>query len=351
MPKMDWKSGYARRILNAARDIRRREPDITWKDLVAQLEPLTVDSKDYPEGSFTPSQLRSAYNHYIKTRDSGPIIRPSDTEKISRAESVVLLISDQHCGKETPSFNTDILADRMDIMVKNVVRVLDIMGKSYDFKKLHILNLGDHIDGDAIFKTHPHHVDRRAAYARAQVKAMTNITVPVVLEPLRNYFGEIVWDGIPGNHGRVSLWTHESNNWDLMYYDYLAMALQGDERIKLNVHEGFYAIPEIEGHGFLMYHGARIRIYQSIPWYGIIQRTMRWAQSMPKPFLAGCYGHFHSSGNLFWLGKEIFLNGTPVTDDDYPMENLGMDGAPKYWLMGVHEERGITWTFKIDLVE
>ena len=322
---MDWRSPEGQQILSEAREMHSRGEG-SWREIGEQF-------------GLTELQVKRAHQRF------GAEKKPPT---LSRSESVVLLISDQHCGKETPSFNADVLAQRMDTLQRNVLRIVDIIGRSYDFKALHVLNLGDHIDGDQIYKTHPHHVDRRAAYGRAQVKTLVDIMAPV-LQPLAARFGKLYMHGVPGNHGAVSRWTHEANNWDLMYYDYLGMAMKGTG-VEVKASDDFYAIPEIEGHGFLMYHGRGIRMYQNIPWYGATQRVMRWAGSMPRPFLAACFGHFHTVGNQWWLGKEIFFNGTPVSDDDFPMEVLGMDGVPRYWLLGVHEERGITWQYKIDLI-
>lgn len=259
-------------------------------------------------------------------------------------------LSDLHSGKKTESFNIDVLAQRMENMKEGVLSILNILALSYNFEDMVINMLGDFIDGDAIYKTHAHHTDQVAPAGRQQVKALSYILLPVLMDIQKETGLHLTLNGVRGNHGRVSNFTHESNNFDLMFYDALESEFRHCKDITVNISEGFSNIVDVQGHGLLLYHGAGIRMFQSIPWYGITQRVMRWKQSMKKDFIAAILGHFHTRGEMQWINTDIFMNGTAVTDDDFALENLGMDGANSFWLFGCHPERGITWRFPIDLI-
>jgi len=265
-----------------------------------------------------------------------------------KAESAVLVIGDLHSGKKTASFDIAVLEERMKNMGNNVVKVLSILKPAYSIANLYILQTGDMIDNDSIYKTQKYHTDPQADYPWAQVKGLINIMEPVYRKLKDNTGLPIKIYGVRGNHGRVSRYTSESNNFDLMYYDYLQSKLEGV--IDVYSSPKFAEVVEIQGHGVLIYHGAGIRMYQNLPHYGIVQRVMRWKQSLDAPFSIVCLGHFHTFGYYKWIGTEIFLSGTAVTDDEFAMEELGMDGEPTFWLFGVHPERGVTWRFPIPLI-
>lgn len=262
----------------------------------------------------------------------------------------MLNLSDLHSGKQTESFNLDVLGQRLETMKEGVLSILNILSLSYRFENMVVNLLGDLIDGDAIYKTHAHHTDKVAPAGRQQVKALSYILLPVIADIQKETGLKITVNGVRGNHGRVTQFTHESNNFDLMFYDLLQAEFRNTENVDINISEGFADIITVQGHGLLIYHGAGIRCFQNIPWYGMTQRVMRWKQSMKQDFIAAVMGHFHTVGNMRWIGTDIFLNGTAVTDDDFTMENLGMDGEQRFWLFGCHPERGITWRFPIDLV-
>jgi hypothetical protein len=267
----------------------------------------------------------------------------------TRPESAILHITDLHFGKETESFNLDALEKRLNNMTKSVCSIGKILKRTYDIDKLYVFDTGDAIDGNMIYKTHPHHVDKRAAYGRAQVKAAVNI-LSEPLEELVNVFGLVEYHKVPGNHGRNSLFDHEKNNWDLIMADMMTERHARHPRLKIHTHNNFYGHVDVQGHGCVLYHGAGIKMYQSIPWYGITQRVTRWAQTMPKPFKYAFMGHFHIRDNLTWCNKEIFLSGSPVTDDEWVLEEMGMGSMPEFWFLGMHPERGVTWRYAIDLL-
>jgi len=295
-----------------------------------------------------PTQQQVATEFNVSRGKVAHAVRRNGKHK-RRPETPILLLSDLHSGKTTETFNIDVLGQRMETLKEGVLSILNILALSYNFEKIVIPLLGDLIDGDAIYKTHAHHTDRIAPAGRQQVKALACILLPVIADIQRETGLDIEIDGVRGNHGRVTKFTHESNNFDLMFYDLLQAEFRNNKNIDVNISEGFCDIIDVQGHGLLLYHGAGIRMFQSIPWYGITQRVMRWKQSMKRDFIATLLGHFHTCGNMRWIGTDIFMNGTPVTDDDFAMENLGMDGDNRFWLFGCHPERGITWRFPIDL--
>lgn len=242
------------------------------------------------------------------------------------------------------------LEKRLDGMIDRALHINKILKPGYKFDKLYILMTGDLVDGNEIYATHPYHVDDRASYGRAQAKKMAKLLKPRIVK-LKEIAPKIEIHGVPGNHGRVSKFTHESNNWDLVLYDNLSLMFDGDKDVAVYSYDKNFAIVNIQEHGFLLYHGAGIRMYQNLPFYGIRQRVLRWSKTIKEPFRVVLMGHFHQCLEDAVDDIRIMLSGTAVSDDDWAVECLGVDGARKMNFFGVHPDHPITWQYKLELGE
>lgn len=262
-------------------------------------------------------------------------------------ESAVLHLGDLHTGRLTDSFNLAVLTERVNAVITHALDIWDILRHGYRFRELVIALTGDNIDGDAIYKTHPYHTEERAKFALKQVTALLGILRPAILR-LKPIAPKIRMVGVPGNHGRVSRYTHEANNWDLAFYEMLKMAFSGDPAITVEYSEKFAEIIQVEGHGILLYHGGGIRMYMNLPFYGIRQRVMRWKGSMREPFEVVLMGHFHQVLQDSFNGTRVLLSGTMVSDDEWAIENLGMDGERRFQFFGVHKDRPVTWRYELE---
>ena len=265
-------------------------------------------------------------------------------------ESAVLHLTDLHTGKKTDSFDVKVLEQRLTKLTENAILVSNIIKSGYSLRKLYIPITGDAIDGDSIYKTHSFHTDQEghAAFARAQVNKAADILVPRILS-LQDVAEDIEIDGVMGNHGRGGRFAHEGNNYDLMLYDKLKDRFAGHKHINVRVHEKFAGHVDIEGHGFLLYHGAGVKMYQNIPFYGIRQRVMRWRDSLPYPFKVVLMGHFHQCLQDQVGNVRILLGGCCPSGDEWSLENLGVDGINRFHFFGVHHDRPVTWSYQLEM--
>lgn len=263
-------------------------------------------------------------------------------------ETAVLVASDLHYGKRTSSYNLDVFEQRIAALSERLFRVRTLLGE-YDFDELVICLLGDVIDGTCIYPTQQHHqAETRATRQALDLAAHLSRFVAAQAD----VWGRVRIETVPGNHGRSGFMTAEDDNWDSVMYELLRSAIR-DPRIVMPKHpdgDPFLRVMNVYTHGYLMYHGMAIRMYQTIPWYGLMQRLLRWstAASLP-PWNTAMIGHFHSCG--FWQINRLnaFLTGTMATDDDWSLQALGMESAPAWWLFGVSQKRPVTWQFKMEL--
>jgi predicted phosphodiesterase len=315
---------------------------MAWQDDAVRLhgegkmhtEIARILSTQYNPIPISPEQVRSMLRRRSEKADL--------TE-----ESAVLHLTDLHCGRRTKSFGVGTFKTRLHSVVDHALQIHDILRHGYKFRELVVADTGDNLDGDEIYKTHAYHTDPEAAYSLEQVVVLLD-AMKAEIPRLKAVAPKIRFIGVPGNHGRVSRFTHEANNWDLLFYHMLQREFEDDPVISVEYAKDFSNTVEVEGHGILLYHGAGIRMYQNMPFYGIRQRVMRWTGSMPKPFEVVLMGHFHQVLQDSFNGIRVLLSGTMVSDDEWAVENLGMDGERRFQFFGVHKDRPVTWRYELE---
>jgi len=263
-------------------------------------------------------------------------------------ESAVLCITDVHVGKETKSFGMNEVRSRIKELAKTVARIADLMKSGIAYEELVILFLGDINDGTLIYKTQAHHQAETDVNAQAMF-AVEDVFVPFI-NNLSKIFPKIVIYGVPGNHGFASRFAHEASNWDIVFYNYLKLALKTNKKVECNFDTEFMKVVRVQGKGILIYHGHSIKAYQQIPWYGMFTRLMRWHTTKKfKDWDMATMGHFHTFG-LHSLNRIFALmNGTLVSDDEWALETLGYESTNRWWMFGVSKKRVLTWSHGLEL--
>lgn len=250
----------------------------------------------------------------------------------------------------TASYNPEICAERFGRLNSTLTRIRELLG-TYVFDELVVLLLGDIVDGTGIYPTQAHHQILTAA--TAQVDIAVGILKPLLLDQRRNW-KSIRIEAVPGNHGRTGWFTHERDNFDMIFYRALRDALAGS-RIAVNFEDDIGRDPFlrkvlVRGHSYVIYHGQDIRTFASIPWYGMMLRLSRWLSTKQVGrFDAAFMGHFHSFGTWDINSLKLFLTGTMVTNDDWALRSLGWESANRYWLIGVSDRYPITWQYGLDI--
>lgn len=266
---------------------------------------------------------------------------------MKQRESAILTMSDLHFGKETSSFNPSAFIRRLDKAGHALERIHSLLS-DYDLDELVLALTGDVNDGTGIYPTQTFH--QTINNVEEQAYLLSHILADFLVWQKR-LWGNVRVEAVPGNHGRGGRFIHEAANWDLVCYRYLKLRV-GPQGIPVNFNNAgnpFIRKFEARGHHYLMYHGHGIRMYQQIPWYGVSQRILRWHNSSLAPFETVLIGHFHTCQMITVNGVSIYLSGTPVTDDDWALQELGMEAEPRWWLFGVSDHRPVTWQYRIEL--
>ncbi|MFA5344632.1 MAG: metallophosphoesterase, partial [Kiritimatiellia bacterium] len=253
---------------------------------------------------------------FTQPRWTPPRTGPGDPEQ------AVLVLSDLHFGKRTPSYNTAIGLERLRLTCRRVQHITALHRNAYPVPDLHIIWNGDLVDGTSIYPTHPFHID-------APVVGQIFGNLPGIVEELAglaSYFQHVHNYCVRGNHGRVSKFAHEDDNFDRIFAEALRIATQGIPNMSWTIPDGWYCKQQIGGKRFLMTHGDQVKMMLNLPWYGITTRASRWASSVSlQDFDVLIMSHFHSSSHLRWNGKIIKVNGTQASGDEFAIEKIGLE--------------------------
>lgn len=267
-----------------------------------------------------------------------------------QTETAVLAISDLHYGKKTTTFDTDIFKERMDALANRLGAIRKHL-KGYEFDKLIIACLGDANDGTDIYAGQPHY--QAVTDVEQQASELAEYLSGWTLK-LRDIWGPVEWECVPGNHGRAGKWAAEAANWDTVAYRYMGFRLEKDN-IPVNLGEKgqdpFLRKIFVRGHPILLYHGHDIRTFSNIPWYGMMLRISRWMSTQLAPISVALMGHFHTYGVWDINRVQVRCVGTAVTDDQWALRTFGWESAPKWHLFGVSDKLPGTWQYDVKLVE
>jgi len=163
-------------------------------------------------------------------------------------------------------------------------------------------------------------------------------------------FENINFYGIIGNHGRGSNIGQEKEyvNWDYLCYNFLEARFKNNPRVKFNCPKTWWIMTQIRNHKFLLVHGEDVK-GGSLPIRGLMtyeQKMLGVIKDIPDYTLAG---HFHSAAELTTSHGRLLINGSFLGPDMYALKNLQAGGKAEQKIFGIHDRRGITWSYNLDL--
>ncbi|MCR4296627.1 MAG: hypothetical protein NUW21_13935, partial [Elusimicrobia bacterium] len=260
-------------------------------------------------------------------------------------------VTDLHYGKETASFNSEILAARMESLGDRVIKIRAQLSPTVEFDRLLIYLGGDLNDGDGIYAGQHHH--QETTNVEEQARECAAMLEKFILRQ-REAWGRVDVVAVAGNHGRGGgidgKALNEAANWDIVAYRYLALALKPHGiHLDLDNREVFRRVIQVRGHGLLLHHGHFVR-GGIMPIPAIFRRLLLWATSEAiAPFDLAIVGHWHSAGYWVQNALRLLMSGTPVTDDRWARDKLGLDSASTWWLFGVSDSYCPSWMFPMEL--
>lgn len=294
----------------------------------------------------------------LPTNKLSNLIYKPNRKKTRTPEHMVLILSDMHVGQEFSSrdtgglnaYNLDILRQRVEKLRKGVTSIFEHHSELYELPELHVFGLGDFVQGG----------NQNGAWGGAynatidvhEQAVLAGEYISQLLVDLSQFFKKINFTGVVGNHGRAGATKNSdkvSANWDNIVYALIKARLANHKNVNIDYSHSWWAQKNVNGTEFVLLHGDHVSC--SI---NSLQKEEQRMQSLlsgttNKRFNYLVCGHFHTHHEVETSMGGVIVNGSFVGGDVHSMHQLRNTSRPTQTILGIHEKRGITWKYCIDL--
>lgn len=305
-----------------------------------QLDKLKTDRSEYA------AVVYQAAHDGISSMSIPRVTRPKKDTRRKDPESVLVCLGDWQLGKQTPDYNSEVCAERIERLADKVEMLTEIQRKDHPVDDIVIALLGDLVEGEDIFPGQQHRIDAslyRQIFDGAQILAG-------FVRRMASIFPNVRVVGVIGNHGRIGRKgvMHPESNADAMMYEVARLITEGEGVDWSETFESgeraWYAVENIRGNKFLMFHGDQIRGgFAGFPLYGLAKKVWGWQTlsqqlGLMEPFTHAIYGHWHTPNRAYLNGVTTWCNGSTESYNTYAIESLGAAGEPCQYVMFVHAD-------------
>jgi len=343
-----------------------KQPTIAEAKEIIEREELIADLRD--SNNRLSRQLRQAKASQVElvdavfraARDSmaglrfGPIPKPPKDARKKDAEIAIAILSDFQLAKVTPTYNSAICEERVEVYADKVLRLTEIQRADHPVKELRVWLLGDIVEGELIFPGQSFLID---ASLYRQVTVDGPRILGNFLRRMLPHFEKINVVGVIGNHGslggRARRDYSPETNADRMLYRILETLFRDESRISWTIPDGpgernWYAVDSIGSHSWLLCHGDQFRWGIKSP--SAENKILGWRTgAIPEPFQEVVCGHWHNINSLTLRGGTTTLrvNGSTESYNTYAQEFIGSMSRPAQWLMFAHPNHGVTAEYRV----
>ena len=268
----------------------------------------------------------------------------------------ILLHSDVQAGTKISAeatgsgndYNKSVLEVQMSDLLKGIVSITTKQLKS--FRKIKIFMMGDMLEGHGIFPSQAYCMDMdlyEQFFVLAELESK-------FLQELCQLFDAVEIVTVSGNHGRIGKKGEVPDylNWDNFWYEYMVQKLQNFPKITWKTTKSWWQIDDTDGWKTFITHGDGIRSWNGIPYYGIDRKDAKQTKLLASRQLFYNYmvlGHFHTPAELPTPTGPIFINGCLPGGSVFVQKNLTSANRPQQTLLGIHKDRGKTFSYPIYL--
>lgn len=316
--------------------------------------------------------MRAAMTDALSGLEIPPVPKPVVARRNARPllddeEKAIVILSDVQLGKVTPTYNSEIAAERLDRYARKIIALTEIARNDHPVREARVYLLGDQVEGEFNFPHQPHQID---ASLFRQIKTGAAMHAKF-LRTLLSSFDKVHVVGIIGNHGRIGGrrdCVNPETNSDRIMYELTQTILRDEKRLSWNVpwernERAWYAVDypfkahhktfdENVQHGFLLFHGDQIPGSANHSDGTIARHLFGWASgAVAEPFTYAVYGHWHRPRSSRFNRMRFWCNGSTESSNTFAQEKLAAVGFPEQWLLFCHARRGVTAEYLVNLGE
>lgn len=267
-------------------------------------------------------------------------------------EVAVAVFADWQLGKVTPDYNSEVLAERIELYTKKLLDIVEIQRADHPVDTLHVWLLGDIVEGEEIFPGQSHLLDS-GIYRQVGVNGPEILTK--FLSTALQHFSKVHVTGVIGNHGSIGgrnrkMYDPESNM-DRLLYRIVNLIFKNEPRITFNIPDGrgerhWYAVDTIGTYSSLLIHGDQMPSPSAFPAY--YRKVMGWKDgAIPEEFEDVFMGHYHQQAKMTIGTSTLRISGSPESTNTYAQEYFNSMSRPSQHLMFIHPKNGITSEYSI----
>jgi hypothetical protein len=263
-----------------------------------------------------------------------PVFDPPEPDPPSEMNRHVqaALLSDLHAGEivdlaamdSVNEYNWQIMEERLASWRESLLSYQRY--RPYPIDELQLWFLGDMCSGS----NHPE-ITETNEFSAAEQGVRVGHLLGDIVQSLVPHYPSIKVYGVPGNHPRLPAKPASKqvfNNFDWVAYQIADVKLENYDSVETFFPLGGYAVAEIAGLNYLLWHGDGVRSSMpGVPWGGVMRRVPQLKQTwMDKGIVLDGHGvgHFHRSA---WV-ENILMNGSVKGPDEYSVKNFGSGESP-----------------------
>ena len=281
-----------------------------------------------------------------------PVKAPELTKHKKKPEVALWHLTDWQGAKKTPSYNSQVMVQRVMNFAEKAVKISDIMRANHPVNDCVIMFGGDMVEGLFNFPSQAFEID---ATLFEQYVNVSKLLVDVVRYALANYQKVTV---VPewGNHGRIGSKRDNvprSDNFDRMCYELARQLLKDEKRLTWQECPDDIQRVEIGNYKALLIHGDEVGRNGFASPAAIVQHANRWKSGAYDPGFAWrdlYIGHYHTHAE--WpmangLGS-VYQTGSTESENRYAGVMLAASATPSQRLHFVDPVKGrVTAAYKV----
>jgi hypothetical protein len=346
-----WSDPRFNVLNNTKSRIRQRQLE-SFKDKTAKTVQTSLD-----RWRMRTDAIAGAFEETARELPAAPLVPwiPSKRVNAHSNEDMGLMLSDLHIGHEhsleetggISQYNVSIFQHRMNNLKVAIADIYELHSQLYKVPKLHIFSLGDVVDG----------MNEAGAWSPVYISTPITDQVMIGVRAMSDaiwywltIFEEIEFYGIRGNHGRIARSGAEKDyaNWDIIIYQFLMTEFRNNPRIKFNVPKTWWHLASIRNHKFLLLHGDDVKA-KDPPIKSFLEVERKMAGFVKDHSHYTLAGHFHNASELTSSNGKVLMNGSFVGSDVYSLQNRLPGTRAEQKVFGIHDSRGVTFRYDIDL--
>lgn len=284
-----------------------------------------------------------------------PVPKPEADKRTRKPEVAVWHLTDWQGSKLTPTYNTEIMRERVLRFCEKAAKLTDIQRADHPVRKCVILFGGDHLEGLFNYPAQLAQIDQTLF---GQFMSVGRLQVEVVRRALAVY-DEVEVVAEWGNHGRIGAKRAEvvsSDNMDRMAFELARSMLEGEKRLCWpESSPADLQHVEIGNYRALLVHGDEIGRNGFVSKPRFVQGVNRWRSGAHRWEFKDVYvGHFHTHEEHAMANGEgaIYWTGSPESDNRYASDSLASSALPSQRLHFVDPVKGrVTAQYKVHLID